>query len=327
MSQIQTAEASSPNLRERFSVLGAMISESHSSSWTVEPVGDAHRPAKLHWARADGVVVSYANMSPLRLTNNLPASKKQQCFYAYTANEYSFLRIAGREPIIIPPEEVIILNSGLRHEWVMKRPYDTSCLIIDDELFREYIHNADDLVGRRLRLDQSIQDILRSTIDAAWSTSCAGMFEVAGPHMARSFLELLAIESVSALRPQREEPCRPRNALDFRRDQVKTFVRRHFSNPELSIDMIARQLQLTPRYVQLAFAAEQTTPGEFIRQLWLEQCAKRLTDEAARHSSITEIAFACGFNSSSHFSTQFRKEFGMSPRDYRYDRMRSPGLQ
>ena len=30
-------------------------------------------------------------------------------------------------------------------------------------------------------------------------------------------------------------------------------------------------------------------------------------------ASITEIAVACGFNSTSHFSKVFRKQFGVSP--------------
>ena len=33
--------------------------------------------------------------------------------------------------------------------------------------------------------------------------------------------------------------------------------------------------------------------------------------------SITEIAFECGFTSSAHFSTEFRKSFGASPRAFR----------
>ncbi|WP_315788728.1 AraC family transcriptional regulator [Fischerella sp. JS2] len=36
-----------------------------------------------------------------------------------------------------------------------------------------------------------------------------------------------------------------------------------------------------------------------------------------RNNSISEIAFQCGFNSQSHFTQQFRKITGVTPKTYR----------
>jgi len=53
------------------------------------------------------------------------------------------------------------------------------------------------------------------------------------------------------------------------------------------------------------------TPQRYLNRLRLLEARRRL-----HHSdqSITDIAYACGFSDSNHFSTQFRREFSMSPK-------------
>jgi len=53
------------------------------------------------------------------------------------------------------------------------------------------------------------------------------------------------------------------------------------------------------------------TPQRYLNRLRLLEARRRL-----HHSdqSITDIAYACGFSDSNHFSTHFRREFSMSPK-------------
>jgi AraC-like DNA-binding protein len=55
------------------------------------------------------------------------------------------------------------------------------------------------------------------------------------------------------------------------------------------------------------------TPHDFIRNIRLKQAANLLA--SGRHN-ITEVMNACGFSNSASFSTQFKKMYGMSPREY-----------
>jgi AraC family transcriptional regulator len=57
-----------------------------------------------------------------------------------------------------------------------------------------------------------------------------------------------------------------------------------------------------------------TTPYQYLLQQRVER-AKRLLKHTDR--SIMDIAFACGFNSHSHLSKQFRQIAGMTPKAYR----------
>ena len=53
--------------------------------------------------------------------------------------------------------------------------------------------------------------------------------------------------------------------------------------------------------------------GDFIRNLRLQQ-AERLIRE--NKINVTQVAYTVGFNNQSHFSTVFRKYYGMTPSEY-----------
>ena len=71
---------------------------------------------------------------------------------------------------------------------------------------------------------------------------------------------------------------------------------------------------------QTAFAKyccllKNTRPMEFLNRCRLESAARLL--RAGDMRSVTDIAFACGFNSSQYFATVFAKRFGTTPTQYR----------
>ena len=57
------------------------------------------------------------------------------------------------------------------------------------------------------------------------------------------------------------------------------------------------------------------SPIEFLTHRRLQRAMNALEYDGDR--SITDIAVACGFQSSQYFATTFRRHFGVSPREYR----------
>lgn len=57
------------------------------------------------------------------------------------------------------------------------------------------------------------------------------------------------------------------------------------------------------------------TPHVYLLQRRLQEASRLLRED--HEASLTDIAMLCGFSSSAHFSSTFRKEFGMSPSEYR----------
>lgn len=63
------------------------------------------------------------------------------------------------------------------------------------------------------------------------------------------------------------------------------------------------------------------TPVEYLTHCRLDRAARLLLEQPLM--SITEIAFACGFNSSQYFATVFQSRWGCSPSDFRSQRMKT----
>lgn len=104
---------------------------------------------------------------------------------------------------------------------------------------------------------------------------------------------------------------------DRLRDRILAFIEQHLHDPDLSLDMIARSLGCTKRYLHRVFSDGELTLNAFIRERRLARCGQDLLKPAFAGYSITQISYACGFSNSAHFSRVFREKFGMTPRAYR----------
>ncbi len=71
----------------------------------------------------------------------------------------------------------------------------------------------------------------------------------------------------------------------------------------------------------MIFASGNETVSAYILRRRLEECARQMADPTWNGHSITEIAFAWGFNSAPHFTRSFRDRYGVAPREYRRRRL------
>jgi AraC-like DNA-binding protein len=99
------------------------------------------------------------------------------------------------------------------------------------------------------------------------------------------------------------------------RRRVIGFIAEHLADPGLRTSAIAAALGVCPRSVQGVFEKMATTASAFILQQRLRLAAERLRAERGR-TSITAIAYDCGFADSAYFSRCFHKHFGVSPRQF-----------
>ena len=102
------------------------------------------------------------------------------------------------------------------------------------------------------------------------------------------------------------------------RERIKDYVFRHLAEHELSLEHLAQAMGCSVRYLHRAFEGETVTLQRFIWQARLDHSRRLLVSDTHRKRTIAEIAFQCGFSSSSHFSRQFRERFEMTPREMRF---------
>lgn len=124
------------------------------------------------------------------------------------------------------------------------------------------------------------------------------------------------------------------NATDFRRQVVfeikdlnynavdENFLQRaiecihkHIEDPELDMQQLANELQTskTNLYRKLK-SLTGLPPVSFIRNIRMKAACKLMNEK--KHLRINEIAYAVGFKDAKYFSTCFRKEFGMQPKEF-----------
>jgi AraC-like DNA-binding protein len=101
------------------------------------------------------------------------------------------------------------------------------------------------------------------------------------------------------------------------RERIVAYVDANLSRASLSAEDIARHMGCSRRYLHRAFEGEGTTLERLVWDRRLERSREALLSPAHQSLSISEIAFACGFNSSAHFSRAFKGRYGAAPRELR----------
>jgi AraC-like DNA-binding protein len=99
--------------------------------------------------------------------------------------------------------------------------------------------------------------------------------------------------------------------------QACRYIARNLSDPTLSPTTIAAHVGLSTRSLSRLFAMNGQTVERSIWSRRLTAARDELANPQSRDKSITEIAFACGFNDTAHFSRSFANAYGMTPRQFR----------
>jgi AraC-like DNA-binding protein len=96
--------------------------------------------------------------------------------------------------------------------------------------------------------------------------------------------------------------------------RVLTHMRDHYHSP-ISNQQLARLAHMSVRAFERKFHASfHLTPQKYLRKLQMRMASRALV---YTHQSLADVAVACGFSDQSHFTREFRRHFGRTPRNYR----------
>lgn len=94
---------------------------------------------------------------------------------------------------------------------------------------------------------------------------------------------------------------------------ARNLAEQRLADADLSPAMLARELNVSVRTLQRAFAADGESVTAFIRGRRLELARKALS---ASRLTVSEIAAHWQFADSSHFSRAFKQRYGLTPTEY-----------
>lgn len=129
--------------------------------------------------------------------------------------------------------------------------------------------------------------------------------------------ELMDVLALAIDMGERDEPAADHAVRQARLRSVKSWIEEHLADPDLSLEKVAKGNGISLRHLHYLFRPTDMSVSEWIQDRRLQRCYDVLTRPELRSLSITEVAYRLGFNSSSHFSTAFRRKFGISPSDLR----------
>jgi len=98
-------------------------------------------------------------------------------------------------------------------------------------------------------------------------------------------------------------------------DKIVQYINEHFSDTDLSLNTIARQVYLSPNYISTLFKKYlDVNISNYIIDIRMKKAAKLLRESDYK---AYEIANMVGYTNSQYFSILFKRSIGISPTDYR----------
>lgn len=167
----------------------------------------------------------------------------------------------------------------------------------------------DDVIARPIPRETVGARLLTSFLLSLWREG--DLLDQAAPRA--DFGRVVAEMALASLRASPDFP-QERCAPLWQRAKAIIAARAHDSS--LTPAALAHELGVGLRSLQAAAAGAGTTPGSYINQMRLMLAQQLLIAEP--HRSVTEIAYACGFEDSGYFCKRFRQKFGHSPREGRF---------
>lgn len=116
-----------------------------------------------------------------------------------------------------------------------------------------------------------------------------------------------------------EQDAKKSGVRAARRRAIKADIAAQLTNPDLSLDWIARRHRLSNAYVRALFYDEGTSFTDYVLNERLDHARCLLLSPYLTDQNIATLALMAGFGDISWFNQSFRRRFGTRPSDLRRD--------
>ena len=97
-------------------------------------------------------------------------------------------------------------------------------------------------------------------------------------------------------------------------ERIMKVINEHLSDCDFNVEVLTSEVGISRAQLHRKMKDMTGLPiSEFIRNIRLEQAVRLLKEQKI---NVTQVAYTVGFSNLAHFSTVFRKQFGVSPTEY-----------
>lgn len=211
-----------------------------------------------------------------------------------------------------PNDKLAILENSFPVSECIFLQINPNCL---DEEFKGLIHQLHGVSNRKVSFGEDNSSPFRRLIEEHIKTDT----------MSQPLTRALTMDIIIRLIRQNnsQDDMRPGENSMFQKTII-TYLEKHLKD-EITVGDMADSMGYSESHFRALFRKiSDISPVQFLQHLRIET-AQRLIRE--RRLSLTEIAFEVGFNSSQYFSNVFKKQVGLSPREYRNALSKSRGKE
>lgn len=217
---------------------------------------------------------------------------------------------AGR-PIHVRPGDIGVLDMArvLRTETAGTRFRCLNLFIPRAELLA-LVTNPNVLAGAVVRGESAMGRLLRGHLMSVWEVlPHARSNDIASLRTSTLGVLGAALNAEGEVTPHLE---RARNQAQL--VQLKDFIEANLSNPELGASTLCRAFRCSRSHLYRLFHPLGGI-SHYVTQRRLVRAYREFTRLSHAGTRVSEVAFALGFNSQSHFARLFREKYGVTPTD------------
>ena len=113
---------------------------------------------------------------------------------------------------------------------------------------------------------------------------------------------------------KRVMPACPENDVHSNILQIKKYIDSHYQDPSLSLDKISKKFSYHKKYISAVFKKQvDLTICQYINTIRLQNACSLMEKNI---TCIKDISYMCGFSDPLYFSKVFKKQIGISPKQF-----------
>lgn len=260
-----------------------------------------------------GIVVSSGRAAPISVRSRDRSLEGDFISLSGGFDAPGVIRSAGKEVAGGDGQSVLVrggdgVSADTQDGW---RP---RILRFDSPLLRDLIPDVDDKMMRAIPAATPALRLLDAYLPLVCTAEVlanARLAQAAARHLCDLVALAVGTDSDSTHLASRRGLASARTAV------IKQWVRRHMTDPALTLSRVAKAHGLAPRTIQELFHRDGTSYSSFLLAERLDHVRRMLFTPSLNGHSISKLAFEAGFNDLSYFNRTFRERFGCTPSDFR----------
>jgi AraC family transcriptional regulator, positive regulator of tynA and feaB len=213
------------------------------------------------------------------------------------------------ETVVLRPGAVLIMSTRTTGRFVIPEPMTKRTVRVPLTALAPY--DTGRAVPECLFMDTMQNPLARLTQD--FLNGVDAQFGQMSPAEVEGARNALLVLIAGMIRAAHAADVSDTDFLPFLRRQLETWIVDHLAGP-IRVGELAAAHSVAPRTVHRAFAATGDTVGAVVRAHRLAAARSELVNTAC---SIAAIAHRWGFCDASHLGREFRRQFSISPGEYR----------